>query len=157
MKHSLLYKILLCAVACLLLGSLSGLATGTAVKGWYAEMAKPSWNPPNWIFGPVWTVLYLMMGSAFALVWQASSKAKNKAMLLFGIQFALNLLWSILFFGFARIDLALIEILLLWLMIFFTILSFYRIKALAAYLLIPYLAWVSFASFLNYTLYTLNN
>lgn len=156
MKDKLVYKILLCSLACLLLGSLSGLATGPAVKGWYAEIAKPSWNPPNWIFGPVWSLLYLMMGSAFALVWHQSSKAGNRAMLFFGIQFALNLLWSFLFFGLARMDLALIEILLLWIMIFFTIISFYRIKTLAAYLLIPYLAWVSFASVLNFTLYNLN-
>lgn len=156
MNLSLSNKILLCALACLILGSLSGLATGPAVRGWYAEIAKPSWNPPNWIFGPVWSLLYLMMGSAFALVWHQPSKARNKALWLFGIQFALNLLWSFLFFGLARMDLALMEILLLWIMILLTLLSFYRIKALAAYLLIPYLAWVSFASLLNFTLYRLN-
>lgn len=156
MKLSLPVKILIGSTACLLLGSLSGIATGEAVNGWYAQIVKPSWNPPNWLFGPVWTLLYLLMGAAFALVWNTEGKNKKWALILFVVQLVLNLLWSFLFFGIARMDFALIDILLLLVLITLTISIFSRINRTAAVLLIPYLLWVSFASLLNSSLYFLN-
>ncbi len=156
MKFSLATKTLISSLGCLLLGSLSGIATGGAVNGWYAQIVKPSWNPPNWLFGPVWTVLYLLMGAAFALVWNGQGKNKRMAMILFVVQFVLNLLWSFLFFALARMDLALIEIIVLWVLILLSIFSFYKLNRTAAYLLVPYLLWVSFASVLNATLVFLN-
>ncbi|MCU0359825.1 MAG: tryptophan-rich sensory protein [Bacteroidia bacterium] len=156
MKLSLTAKILICSIACLLLGSLSGIGTGEAVDGWYSQINKPSWNPPNWLFGPVWTVLYLLMGVAFALVWNGQGKNKRMALTLFVLQFVLNLLWSFLFFGLARMDWALIEILLLLVFITLTISAFSKINRTAAILMIPYLLWVGFASLLNSSLYFLN-
>jgi translocator protein len=156
MKLSLSAKILICSIACLLLGSLSGIATGEAVNGWYSQIIKPSWNPPGWIFGPVWSLLYLMMGAAFALVWHEREKSRKAALLLFLLQFVFNLLWSVLFFGIGRMDLALIEILVLWGLILLCIFSFYKVNKTAAYLLLPYLVWVSFASVLNATIVNLN-
>ncbi len=156
MKISLISKILICSTACLLLGSLSGIATGEAVNGWYAQINKPSWNPPNWLFGPVWTLLYLLMGAAFALVWNGQGKSKRMALSLFILQFVLNLLWSFLFFKMARMDWALIEILLLLVFITLTISAFSKINRTAAILMIPYLLWVGFASLLNASLYFLN-
>jgi len=156
MKFSLAKKILISSLGCLLLGSLSGIATGEAVNGWYAQIVKPSWNPPNWLFGPVWTVLYLLMGAAFALVWNGQGKNKRMAMILFIVQFVLNLLWSFLFFGLARMDWALLEILLLLVFITLTISAFSKINRTASMLLIPYLLWVGFATLLNSSLYFLN-
>lgn len=156
MKLSLSAKILICSITCLLLGSLSGIATGEAVNGWYAQIVKPSWNPPNWLFGPVWTVLYLLMGAAFALVWNGHGKNKRMALILFTVQFVLNLLWSFLFFGLARMDWALIEILLLLVFITLTISAFSKINRTAAILMIPYFLWVGFATVLNSSLYFLN-
>ncbi len=156
MKLSLASKILICSIGCLLLGSLSGIATGEAVNGWYSKIIKPSWNPPNWLFGPVWTLLYLMMGAAFALVWNEKTKHNKKAMVVFVIQFTLNLFWSVLFFTLARMDLALVEILVLWVLILLCIFSFYQVNRTAAYLLLPYWFWVSFATVLNATLFKLN-
>lgn len=156
MKLSLISKILLSSTACLLLGSLSGIATGEAVNGWYSHIIKPSWNPPNWLFGPVWTLLYLLMGAAFAMVWNGQGKNKRVALALFGVQFVFNLLWSFLFFGLARMDWALIEILLLLVFITLTISAFSKINRTAAILMIPYLLWVGFATLLNSSLYFLN-
>jgi benzodiazapine receptor len=156
MKFTLSTKILISSLACLLLGSLSGIATASAVSGWYALVIKPAWNPPNWLFAPVWSLLYLMMGAAFALVWHEKGKNNKMALVLFVVQFILNLFWSVLFFALARMDLALIEILVLWVFIFLSIFSFYKVNLTAAYLLVPYLLWVSFASVLNANLVFLN-
>ncbi|MBL7900702.1 MAG: tryptophan-rich sensory protein [Bacteroidia bacterium] len=156
MKLSLISKILLSSTACLLLGSLSGIATGEAVNGWYSHIIKPYWNPPNWLFGPVWTLLYLLMGAAFAMVWNGQGKNKRVALALFGVQFVFNLFWSFLFFGLARMDWALIEILLLLVFISLTISAFSKINRTAAILMIPYLLWVGFATLLNSSLYFLN-
>lgn len=156
MKLSLFEKILISTFACLLLGYLSGMFTAQAVNGWYASIQKPSWNPPNWIFGPVWKVLYLMMGAAFALVWNEAGKNKKKALIYFLVQFVLNLLWSFLFFGLARMDWALLEILLLLVSISSTISAFSKVNRTAAILMIPYLLWVGFATFLNSSLYFIN-
>ncbi len=124
---------------------------------WYAGLTKPSWNPPNWIFGPVWTALYTMMAFAAWLVWRRAGW-RNGALPLacFLLQLLLNALWSWLFFGRHNPALAVIEIGALWLAILTTVIVFRRITPLAAWLLVPYLAWVSFAAVLNFTLWRLN-
>lgn len=124
---------------------------------WYAAIAKPAWNPPNWIFGPVWTVLYVLMAVSAWLVWrQAGFSGAGGALGLFILQLALNGLWSYLFFGLHRLDLALFEIVVLWGAILATAILFWGVKRLAGALLLTYLAWVGFASFLNFTLWSLN-
>lgn len=121
---------------------------------WYRELQKPSWTPPGWVFGPVWSILYLMMAAAAWLVWRKAGL--STALALFLVQLALNALWSYLFFGVQRPDLAFIDILALWAMILATIISFWKITPLAGALLIPYIVWVSFASALNGTIWAMN-
>jgi tryptophan-rich sensory protein len=150
------WKTTLCAILCLTLGIMSGLSTADSIRTWYVTIQKPSWNPPNWLFGPVWTVLYLSMGIALGLVWDEVHTLQKKAMMLFLIQFIFNLAWSSIFFGFHQIGWAFAEILSLLAIISFTIYYFYRIKPIAGILLIPYLIWVSFASILNGTIWYLN-
>jgi translocator protein len=124
---------------------------------WYAALAKPSWNPPCWIFGPVWSALYLMMAVAAWLVWKRGGFAgQRRPLALFITQLTLNAAWTPLFFGLHRPGLAFAEILLLWLAILATLVSFLRVNKLAGWLLAPYLAWVTFASVLNFTLWRLN-
>jgi len=154
--NKLLPKIIICVLICAGLGALSGLSTVDAINGWYQTLKKPSWNPPNSAFGPVWTLLYIFMGISAALVWHSRNENKKKALAFFLIQFILNLLWSYIFFGRQDIFLALADIVALWLMIIITIIYFYRISRPAAILLIPYMLWVSFATVLNYSIYTLN-
>ena len=156
-----LSKGIISVTVCVLVGFLSGFATQSSVKTWFPTLVKPFFNPPAWVFAPVWTILYILMGLSFAIVW-SNTNVKNeknikKAMLLFGIQLVLNALWSILFFGLCNPFLAFIEILLLWLLIFETIKAFGKIDTLAAKLLYPYLAWVSFATILNGSIWYLNN
>ena len=125
---------------------------------WYASLTKPSWNPPGWIFGPVWTALYAMMAVAAWLVWQQGGWRKNRnALLLFLVQLALNALWTPLFFGLRRPGLAFAEIVLLWLAIIATLAAFRPIRRVAAWLLVPYLGWVTFAAALNFSLWRLNS
>lgn len=143
---------------CLLVGFLSGFATQTSIKTWFPTLVKPFFNPPSWLFAPVWIILYIMMGLAFAIIWsKATKKDKKNAFLLFSIQLLLNALWSVLFFGLCNPFLALIEILLLWLLIFETIKAFGKIDLLASKLLYPYFAWVSFATILNGSIWYLNS
>lgn len=151
-----LLKAVISIVICLAVGGISGYITADAIPGWYVTINKPSFNPPNWIFGPVWTTLYILMGVAFYLIWKSTHPQKNKAMLLFGIQLLLNFFWSIIFFNFHALGFALAEIILLWIFILLSILSFYPISKVASYLLIPYLLWVSFASVLNFSIWQLN-
>lgn len=124
---------------------------------WYASLKKPSWNPPGWVFGPVWTTLYVMMAVAAWLVWKRGGfAAQRRALALFLVQLTLNAAWTPLFFGLHRPGLAFAEILLLWLAIAATLAAFRPVSRVAASLLVPYLAWVSFAAFLNFTLWKLN-
>lgn len=124
---------------------------------WYRQLAKPPFNPPAWIFGPVWTLLYILMGVSAWLVWRRPGlPAAQYPLLLFTVQLILNGAWSWIFFGFHRTGLALIDILLLWAAIAATLLSFWRIRRTAAVLLIPYLLWVTFAVYLNASLWRLN-
>lgn len=125
---------------------------------WYAALAKPAWTPPSAVFGPVWTVLYVMMAVAVWLVWQKRHTTRvGLALALWVLQLTLNALWSWLFFGRHQIGLALVDIGLLWLAIAATIVAFRRVHRVAALLLVPYLAWVSFASALNWALWRLNS
>ena len=121
---------------------------------WYATLAKPEWNPPSWIFGPVWTALYLMMAIAAWLVWKRDGW--RRPMWFYSGQLLLNAAWTPVFFAAHQIGLALIVITALWLAILCTLLAFLRISKPAGWLLVPYLAWVSFAAFLNYTLWRMN-
>lgn len=139
--------------------SMTAALTGVFVSpgGWYADLVKPTWNPPAWLFGPVWTMLYLMMGVAGWLVWREGGWAKQRWPLgLFVVQWCLNVLWTPLFFGLHRMDLAFVEIVCLWAAILATVLTFRRVQPWASVLLLPYLAWVSFASVLNFTLWRMN-
>jgi len=133
-------------------GILGSLATSTSVKSWYlTDLVKPSFNPPSWIFAPVWTLLFFLMGIALYLVW-----TKKNNLLWFWVQLILNIIWSYLFFGLRQPMLAFYEIVLLWIAILITIIKFWKLNKTASILLWPYLAWVSFASFLNLTIASLN-
>ena len=124
---------------------------------WYASLKKPSWNPPAWVFGPVWTALYAMMAAAAWLVWRRGGFASQcRPLVLFIVQLALNAAWTPLFFGLHWPAVAFVEIMLLWLAISATLVAFLGVSRLAAWLLVPYLAWVSFAAVLNFTLWRLN-
>ena len=151
-------KIVLVVLVCVSIGYLSGMVTRDSITTWYPTLVKPIFNPPNWIFAPVWTLLYIMMGIAAGLVWtsNADEKTIQKALGFFAIQFGLNALWSYLFFGMHNPLLAMIEIVLLWLMIFETYNQFKKIDKVSGILLIPYLAWVSFATILNASIWWLN-
>lgn len=139
---------------CLAVGALGGFATASSVSEWYPTLNKPSWNPPNWIFGPVWTTLYIMMAVAAWLVWRCGNS--TPAMILFFAQLALNCAWSFLFFGARSPWLGLVGIGMLWLALLATVTVFFQRDKLAGVLMLPYFAWVSFAAFLNFTIWRLN-
>ncbi|HOZ56042.1 MAG: TspO/MBR family protein [Parcubacteria group bacterium ADurb.Bin316] len=143
---------------CQLAGIVGSLFTAPAIPTWYAALKKPSFNPPSWLFGPVWITLYTMMGVSLYLIWQKRGEIKLAwpAIIFFLIHLAVNASWSIIFFGQKNIIGALILIVALWFMIVASIFLFYKINKTAAYLLVPYLLWVSFASILNYSLWRLN-
>ncbi|MBN1945315.1 MAG: tryptophan-rich sensory protein [Bradymonadales bacterium] len=137
--------------------AIGGAVTGPAVRDWYPSVIKPSWTPPGWLFGPVWTLLYAMMAVAVWLVWRKLGwQGAKVALILFAVQLLLNSAWSILFFGLHRIDLALIDIGLLLAAIVATTVVFWKATPIAGILFLPYLAWVSFASALNFALWRLN-
>ena len=152
-------KIIVVVIVCLAVGYFSGAVTREAITDWYPTLIKPSFNPPNWIFFPVWTALYIMMGIAAGLVWnkiEVQKEVVKKALLFFAIQLGLNALWSYLFFGLHNPMLAGLEIIVLWLMIYETYVQFSKINKIAGYLFIPYIAWVSFAAILNVSIWLLN-
>jgi benzodiazapine receptor len=140
---------------CLMTGMIGGLATAPSIESWYRTIAKPVWTPPDWVFGPVWTVLYIMIGVAAWLVWKTRDRVAP-AMVLFGVQLALNLAWSLLFFGARSPGLALIEVVFLWTSVLLTMLAFFGRQSTAGWLFVPYLAWVSFAAILNFAIWTMN-
>lgn len=157
MKKSDIIKLVISISIPLALGAVAGRVTAQAVPEWFASLNRPSFSPPNWIFGPVWTVLYILLGISLFLIWkQIPSKQRNNALLIFSLQMFLNFIWSFVFFYFHQIGLALIVIIGLWISIIFMLISFYKIKPLSAYLNIPYLLWVTFASVLNAGYYFLN-
>ncbi len=149
-------KIIICAFITLSLGGLIGASSSSSIQEWYPSIIKPSWNPPNWLFGPVWSALYLCIGVSVALIWHSAVENKIKAFRLFGIQFCLNLFWTPIFFNCHQIGLAFIEIVFMLIFIIFTIKEFYKINRIAAYLLCPYAIWVSFATVLNGAIFWLN-
>lgn len=150
-------KLTLCLLLTLSVGAVAGIATATSINNWYITLNKPVFNPPNYLFGPVWTVLYILMGISFYIILQSGSdKNKTKAILIFSIQLFLNFFWSFLFFKFHLLGIALIEIITIWLFIILMIIQFKKVNKLAAYLQLPYLAWVSFATLLNASIWWLN-
>jgi benzodiazapine receptor len=151
-------KLLISISIPLLVGAIAGFFTSSGVNTWYAVANKPSFNPPNWIFAPVWTILYIMMGIALYLVWktEAEKAVKQTALILFAVQLTFNFFWSFIFFYAKQPGWAFIEILVMWLMILFTILWFRKVAPIAALLLVPYICWVSFASVLNFYIWKLN-
>ncbi len=146
--------LVVCILICFAAAAIGGIWTSRSVGTWYKEIEKPSWNPPSWVFGPVWTALYLMMGISLWLVWRERAPALPLG--LFAVQLVLNAAWSGLFFGLRLPGAAFAEIALLWLAIVGTVLTFRPIAPVAAYLLLPYLGWVSFAAVLNFTIWRLN-
>jgi translocator protein len=153
LNHSWLALVVL-LILCLAVAGIGGLATAPSIPNWYAGLAKPSWTPPGWIFGPVWSVLYLTIAVAAWLVWRQSSAAVP--MTLFGIQLGFNATWSWLFFGLHSPAAAFIDIVLLWTAIAATTVVFWRRSTLAGILFVPYLIWVSFAAVLNFAIWRLN-
>lgn len=176
------WKFIISILITQLAGVIGSLFTAPAISGWYAGLEKSALNPPNWLFGPVWTTLYLLIGIALYLVWAnqwrvsralmtSRTKPWNKyserlwtgswqkvnTVAVFAIQLALNTMWSLLFFGIKSPGLAFGGILALWFAILFTIMNFYRISRAAAWLLVPYLLWVSFATYLNFSIWLLNS
>ena len=149
----LVVAILICFAA----SGIGGLATASQITGWYADLDKPTWTPPDWVFGPVWTLLYLMMAIAAWLVWRQDGFAGAKLPLfLFAIQLVLNTLWSVLFFGLQNPAAAAGEIVLLGAAILATMIAFWKRSKWAGLLLLPYLLWVSFAALLNVAIWRLN-
>ena len=149
----LIFSIILCQLA----GFIGSFFTRDSI-GWYITLTKPSFRPPNWLFGPVWIALYLLMGIALYLIWKRGfqSSESRYPVIIFLVQLILNASWSIVFFGARSIGGGLIVIAVLWILIFLTILSFRKVNKTASYLLIPYLIWVSFASILNFSIWRLN-
>jgi tryptophan-rich sensory protein len=151
-------KAALFVLLCLAAGAIGSIFTFSSIPGWYATLNKPVFTPPNWVFGPVWTTLYVLMGIAAYLVFRKGMKQKGvkDALMVFIVQLILNVLWSILFFGLHSPLYGLIGIVALWLAIALTIKKFYAISKPAVYLLVPYILWVSFAGILNLFVWILN-
>lgn len=152
-------KIIITVAICLTVGYLSSIVTQSGIKTWFPTIIKPSFNPPSWVFAPVWTLLYILMGIAAGIVWDkidSNVELVKKGLFFFAIQLTFNALWSYLFFGLNNILLASIEIIILLLMIYETHVVFKKVDKKASYMLIPYMLWVSFASVLTITIYFLN-
>jgi len=158
MKASDIWKLVVSIIACLAAGAIGSIFTQQAIPTWYATLEKPAFNPPNWVFMPVWTLLYVMMGVAAFLVWRKGLESKQVriALIVFLVQLVLNALWSVAFFGLESPLCGLIVIVALWVAILFTVLKFYRISRVASVLMWPYLLWVSFAAVLNSSIWLLN-
>lgn len=158
MKISDLWKLLISFGATFLVAAIGSLSTTSQIQGWYVFLNKTVITPPNWVFGPAWTLLFILMALAVFLVWRrrGADKKENTALILFGIQLILNVMWSIIFFGSHQILLAFFEIILLWVAILLTIIWFAKSSKLAAWLLVPYIGWVSFAAVLNFLTWLAN-
>ncbi|MDZ4807048.1 MAG: TspO/MBR family protein [Bacteroidota bacterium] len=152
-------KLIIAIIIPVAVGAVSGFFTSSEIPGWYQTINKPTWNPPSWLFGPVWTTLYILMGIALFLVWKsdASQSVKKTAIILFAAQLVLNFFWSFIFFNQHQIGWAVVEIITMWVFILLTIFAFAPISKIAAWLLVPYISWVSFATILNYTIWKLNS
>ncbi|OEC86866.1 MULTISPECIES: TspO/MBR family protein [Methanobacterium] len=157
-KKSEILKLVVSILIPLIAGFIGSIATFSSIPTWYASLVKPAWAPPNWVFAPVWTTLFILMGIALFLVWRQGLWRKDVkiAVSIFAVQLVLNVLWSIIFFGLQSLLGGLIEIVFLWIAILATIITFYRISKPAGILLLPYIIWVTIASYLTYTVYILN-
>lgn len=157
-QYSLWIKIVICVSLCMATGLFSGISTADAIQNWYSTLNKPFFNPPNWIFAPVWTLLYFLLGLAVALVWHKGWRDKEikLAIGIFILQFAVNLIWSPTFFNLQAPTIAFIIIIILWILILLTIMRFNKVHRPAALLMIPYWLWVSFATVLNGSIVYLN-
>ena len=151
-----LLRLIVSLAVCLGAAGLGALMTTPALRPWYADLHKPQWAPPNWLFGPVWTVLYVAMAVAAWLVWGRSG-LMDRPMKVFVLQLALNVAWSGVFFGLRSPGAALAEIIAMWVAILATLLEFWKISSAAGWLLVPYLLWVSFAAVLNFSIWRLNS
>jgi translocator protein len=157
MKKINIGKLSISIIIPLMAGFLGSFFTGPAVKTWYLDINRPVWNPPSWVFAPVWTTLFILMGIALYLVWSAKMSNKVRwALKMFSAQLVLNILWSLFFFGMQNFWMAFGEIVVLWIAIALTIVDFAKVNKTAAWLLVPYILWVSFASILNFTIAFLN-
>ena len=155
--HHQVFGLFALLIICFSVAAIGGLATAPNIPSWYAGLAKPSWTPPGWVFGPVWSVLYLTMAVAAWLVWRQNGLAKASVpMTLFGVQLVFNAVWSWLFFWLHSPGAAFLDIVLLWTAITATTVIFWRRSALAGLLFVPYLLWVSFAVALNFSIWRLN-
>ena len=153
-----IWKLVVSIIACLAAGAIGSIFTRQAIPTWYATLEKPAFNPPNWLFAPVWTLLYLLMGVAAFLVWRKGLENRQVriALIVFLVQLVLNALWSVVFFGLESPLYGMVVIVALWVVILFTVLKFYRISLAASVLMWPYLLWVTFAAVLNSSIWLLN-
>jgi benzodiazapine receptor len=151
-------RLIICIIASFAAGGIGSLFTFKAIPTWYAGLKKPPYTPPNWVFGPIWTTLYILMGISVFLVWQKglATDGAMLAFILFWIQLAFNALWSVIFFGMKSKEGGVIIIIVLWLLILATIIASFRVSGWAGALLIPYIVWVSIASYLNIGVWLLN-
>jgi translocator protein len=151
-------KLIISIIVVFIGGAIGNFFTIAEITTWYTTLAKPAWTPPNWVFGPVWTTLYILMGIALYLVWSKGLERKDVkiAIGIFAVQLILNTLWSIIFFGLHSLLGGLIAIIILWIAILANIIVFYRISKPAGLLLVPYIMWVTIASYLTYSVYLLN-
>jgi len=150
-------KLAISILGCEIIGLIPTPVTIASISTWYVNLNKPSFNPPNWLFAPVWTFLFLLMGISVYLIWKKGINKKTKyALDIFALQLVLNLCWTLIFFGLHSPLFAFVEIIILWVVILIVIIKFYKISRISAYLLIPYILWVTFASILNYSIYYLN-
>lgn len=159
MKTKTIFTFFIAIIIPQIAGAIGSIFSFSSIPTWYRVLIRPSIAPPNWVFGPVWTTLFLLMGISSFIIYQKGINRPDvrRALYVFFIQLILNATWSILFFGLNDIGAALIEIVGLWVIILANIILFWRISKIAGYLLIPYILWVSFASYLNYTFFILNN
>jgi len=152
-----IFRFIASLIICQLAGVIGSVFTTPAISGWYASLEKPAFNPPNWIFAPVWIFLYLLMGVTLYILWQNLPKKEAKiALVFFAIQLVLNVLWSVVFFGLELPLLAFLEIIILWIFILLTMIKSSRVSKMPVYLLLPYILWVNFAAILNFFLWRLN-
>jgi len=152
-------RLIIAILICQMIGLIGAVFTSSSVSTWYVTLTKPSFNPPNWVFAPVWTTLYIMMGISAFLVWEKGledQKVKT-SLSIFGIQLILNLSWTIIFFGLKSTMGGLVVIIILWFLILLTILHFYKLSKVAGIILLPYIMWVSFATVLNTAIVILNH
>lgn len=150
-------KLIIAILLPMVLGGFSGFLTANSINDWYVTLNQPSFNPPNWVFGPVWTTLYLIMGISLYRIWRLpATEERNKTIKIFALQMTLNFFWSLIFFKWHLIGLALLEIIFMWIAIAMMIHHFRKLDAAAGYMNIPYLLWVSFASVLNGAYFILN-